>query len=252
MPDLSHTVVVIEEDHATRMFLADNLTADGFDVHPTGDPGHALALCARIGPDAAIVDVNGGSGRTFARAIRSGERRDIDDRLPLMLLSNRHGELDVLRSFEAGADDHLAKPFSYPELRARLHALLRRATMAATTRPARQVRALRINDAERRVTVGDRRVEMSAKEFALLSVLASDPTRVFTKQHLLRELWGIRSLGTTRTLDSHACRLRHKLSVNGERFVINVWGVGYKLIDGPPAAAAAPDPVAPSALTHTA
>jgi len=244
MSDLSHTVVIVEEDHATRMFLADNLTADGFDVHPTGDPNAALTVCARVQPDAALVDVNGGSGRAFARAVRSGERRDIDDRLPLMLLSTHHNELDVLRSFEAGADDHLAKPFSYPELRARLQALLRRANMAATARPARRVRSLQINEAERRVTIGDRRVDLSGKEFALLSVLASDPTRVFSKQHLLRELWGIRSLGTTRTLDSHACRLRHKLSLTGERFVINVWGVGYKLIDGPLADPAASDPTA--------
>jgi DNA-binding response OmpR family regulator len=231
MSDLALTVVLVDEDDAARAFIADNLTADGFDVHPTHDPRYALELCARHAPDAAIVDVNGGSGRAFARAVRSAERRDIDDGLPLMLLSAQRGELDVLRSFEAGADDHLAKPFSYPELLARLRALLRRAQLAASKRPARRVGALRISELERRVMVGDQRIDVSAKEFALLSILASDPTRVFTKQLLLKELWGIRSFGTTRTLDSHACRLRHKLGVTGERFVINVWGVGYKLVD---------------------
>ena len=72
-----------------------------------------------------------------------------------------------------------------------------------------------------------------------MRTLASDPTRVFTKDELLRTIWGFRTLGSTRTLDSHACRLRHKLGRGGDRFVVNVWGVGYRLVDGPPAELAA-------------
>jgi DNA-binding response OmpR family regulator len=78
-----------------------------------------------------------------------------------------------------------------------------------------------------------RRLELSQKEFSLLRTLATEPTRVFTKEDLLRNVWGFRTLGSTRTLDSHACRLRRKLERDGDRFVINVWGVGYRLIDGP-------------------
>ena len=73
---------------------------------------------------------------------------------------------------------------------------------------------------------------LSQKEFALLRTLAAEPVRVFTKDELLRQIWGFRHLGTTRTLDSHACRLRNKLAVHGDRFVVNVWGVGYRLVDG--------------------
>jgi DNA-binding response OmpR family regulator len=91
----------------------------------------------------------------------------------------------------------------------------------------------------REVRLRGRRVDLSQKEFALLQALAADPTRVFTKEELLRDVWGFRSLGTTRTLDSHACRLRQKLGGEGDRFVVNVWGVGYRLVDGPVLEAAA-------------
>jgi DNA-binding response OmpR family regulator len=89
-----------------------------------------------------------------------------------------------------------------------------------------------VDPARRAVTVGDRRVELSNKEFALLRMLVSDPTRVFTKEELLRDVWGFRSMGRTRTLDSHASRLRRKLDPEHGRYVVNCWGVGYRLIEG--------------------
>jgi DNA-binding response OmpR family regulator len=103
---------------------------------------------------------------------------------------------------------------------------------------------LRVGDLEldpvaREVRLRGRRIDLSQKEFALLRALAADPTRVLTKEELLRDVWGFRSLGTTRTLDSHACRLRQKLGGDGDRFVVNVWGVGYRLVDGPVIEAAA-------------
>ena len=92
---------------------------------------------------------------------------------------------------------------------------------------------LEVDAASRVVRLRGTPVELSQKEFALVRTLASDPTRVFTKDELLRTIWGFRTLGSTRTLDSHACRLRHKLGRGGDRFVVNVWGVGYRLVDGP-------------------
>ncbi len=91
---------------------------------------------------------------------------------------------------------------------------------------------LEIDPPTREVTLRGQRVDLSQKEFALLRALAAEPTRVFTKEELLRGVWGFRSLGQTRTLDSHACRLRAKLAREGDRFVVNVWGVGYRLVDG--------------------
>ena len=95
-----------------------------------------------------------------------------------------------------------------------------------------RVGEIEIDRPTRRVMVGDRRVDLPAKEYELLLKLASEPTRVFTKDELLREVWGFRSLGRTRTLDSHASRLRRKLTAAGEGpFVLNVWGVGYRLLE---------------------
>jgi DNA-binding response OmpR family regulator len=96
-----------------------------------------------------------------------------------------------------------------------------------------RVGGLEVDPPSREVTLAGRRIELSQKEFALLRTLASEPTRVFTKEELLRGVWGFRAIGSTRTLDSHACRLRRKLGADGDRFVVNVWGVGYRLIDGP-------------------
>jgi DNA-binding response OmpR family regulator len=128
-----------------------------------------------------------------------------------------------------------AKPFSYPELRARVNALVRRTERRGLVGRLR-IGELELDPAARTVAVGGVPVALSQKEYALLRALASDPTRVFTKQELLRTIWGFRAVGTTRTLDSHACRLRGKLSVGGLAFVINVWGVGYRLVDAVEAA----------------
>ena len=108
--------------------------------------------------------------------------------------------------------------------------MLRRATPAADERIA--AGDIVVDRATRRVTVRGASVVLSGKEYELLVKLASDPTRVFTKEKLLREVWGFRSHGRTRTLDSHASRLRRKLAVEGAGpYVVNVWGVGYKLLD---------------------
>ncbi len=125
----------------------------------------------------------------------------------------------------------LARPFHYGELLARIRAVLRRASPEPHERLA--AGELRIDRATRRVTVRGESITLAGKEFELLVKLASDPYRVFTKEQLLREVWGFRSLGRTRTLDSHASRLRRKLAREGAGpFVLNLWGGGYKLLDG--------------------
>ena len=233
MSPTTSTILVAEENDATRAFLADQLTADGYRVLVAPDRAKALALLSTAHPDLILLDVN---GRTLELldAIRSGEglagRADPDT--PLIVLSRDANRLQRIRVLDRGGDDVVRKPFAYPELRARVAAVLRR---SETRRSARILRVgpISIDLRSREVRVTDRPVELTAKEYDLLVTLAGEPTRVFTRAELLSAVWGQRTFGHTRTLDSHASRLRRKLCGEGEdRLLINVWGVGYRLIDG--------------------
>src|SRR4051795_5371801 len=232
--DDNATILVVEDDDATRTFLADNLTADGFELLVADCASDGIRLLETKFPDLALIDVGlpDGSGLDLVRRVREadGLSSRVDPRTPVLVVSGRDRELDRVRGFERGADDYVCKPFSYPELRSRVAALLRRSGQRPRTGRLR-VGELVIDPVSREVTMRETRIELSAKEFALLRTLAAEPTRVFTKDELLRSIWGIRSIGTTRTLDSHACRLRHKLALHGDRYVVNVWGVGYRLVD---------------------
>ena len=234
MTDQRATLLIVEDDAATRTFLADNLTADGYELIVADTARDGLRLLETKAPDLAIVDVGlpDGSGLELIEKVRRADRTAsrLDPAQPFLVISGRTGELDRVRGFERGCDDYVVKPFSYPELLARVRALLRRCC------PRQRLGRLRVGDLEldpvtRDVRLRGRLLELSQKEFALLRALAADPTKVFTKEELLRDVWGFRSLGTTRTLDSHACRLRRKLGFDGDSFVVNVWGVGYRLLD---------------------
>jgi DNA-binding response OmpR family regulator len=240
MNDDAATLLVVEDDDATRTFLADNLTADGHEVLVADCAADALRLLETKFPDVAVVDVGlpDASGLDLVRRVRDadGLASRANPAVPILVLSGRCDELDRVRAFEAGADDMVGKPFSYAELRLRIAALLRRLEPAGRTAGRLRVGDLEVDASSREVVLRGRRIELSQKEFALLRALASQPTKVWTKEELLRSVWGFRSMGATRTLDSHACRLRQKLGADGDRFVVNVWGVGYRLVDPPPVA----------------
>ena len=229
------TLLLVEDDPIVRTFLSDNLTADGFAVLVADTVRDGLRVLEYDKPDLAIVDVGlpDGSGLDLVARVRAADRvaTRLDPALPLVILSGRTAELDRIRGFDRGCDDFVPKPFSYGELRRRIEALLRRSGERRGSGRLR-VGELEIDPASRDVRLRGERVTLAQKEFALLLALAAEPTRVFTKEELLRDVWGFRAMGTTRTLDSHACRLRHKLATAGDHFVVNVWGVGYRLVDG--------------------
>lgn len=240
---MPNALLLAEPETETRDFLARHLADDGFEVLGAAFSGEALDLAERARPDLVLL-----AEVELCRRLREGEPgRSWNRAVPVIVLAPPEADrLDRVRALDRGADDVLERPFAYDELLARIRAVLRRTSPP----PAECVEAggVVVDRRIRAAWLDGRRVALSGREFELLARLASDPTRVFTKEELLREVWGYRSFARTRTLDSHASRLRGRLrEAGGEGFVVNVWGVGYRLLDPPlvtaarpPAAAGAP------------
>jgi DNA-binding response OmpR family regulator len=231
-------LVAVANRPELRDVLADQLTADGHDVHQAHHSRHATSLLAGRHIDVLMLGALERPSATLAllRELRAGT---LDPRawpelptITLAPLAAGDGELDALRAYEAGSDHHLPAGAGYLHQRAVLEVVARRSRGA--TRRVHRVGAIEVDTAAREVRVAGTRVQLSAMEFSLLSALASDPRRVFTKDELLRDVWGFRAPGRTRTIDSHACRLRRKLSEHGARAVVNVHGVGSRFSDGEP------------------
>ena len=227
-------IVVCEDDAVTLDLLCDHLVADRFGVLPAPSASDALRLCRYNHPDLLLLDLTlpDASGLDVLREIRhsDGVTARFDPRLPVIVLTGRGAATDRVRGLDSGADDYVVKPFSYPELKARIASVLRR-RLGRGEGPNR-VGDLIIDPLCRQVTVDGKAIPLARKEFALLRVLANDPTRVFSKEELMLEVWGFRDPGKTRTLDSHASRLRRKLDPVHNRYIINCWGYGYRLVDG--------------------
>jgi len=219
-------VLVAEPESETREYLGRQLRDDGFDVLDASRRSEALELAERIRPDLVLL-----GELDLCQRLRRGEPgRNWDRNVPVILLAPSSDPVERVRALDRGADDVMGRPFAYEELLARIRALLRRST--TSTAEVLVAGELALDRRTRRVSVGETLVTLSAKEFELLAWLAAEPYRVFTKEELLREVWGFRALGRTRTLESHASRLRKKLRVNGEdRYIVNVWGVGYRLLE---------------------
>ena len=208
---MSTALLLAETEPSARSYLARHLSHDGFEVVMELGEGRRVDLA--LLPDVA-------SCRHLRE--RAGD-------VPVIVLGREDADaVDRVRALQNGADDFVEQPVVYAELVARIRNILRRA--APSGGAPLVVGSLRVDPVTRRITVAGRAVELAAKEYELLLMLAREPSRVFTKAELLRDVWGSQSpTARTRTLDSHACRLRRKLEPGA--FVINVWGVGYKLVE---------------------
>jgi DNA-binding response OmpR family regulator len=227
LPTMSvRRVLVVEDEQTIADAVAARLRAEGFEVEVAGDGPGAVAAAGRVRPDVVVLDVMlpGFDGLEVCRRIQA-ERP-----VPVIMLTARDDETDLLVGLAVGADDYLTKPFSLRELAARVHALLRRVERVQQTRgdspPPILLADLEINLAERRVRRAGAEVHLTPTEFDLLVHLAGRPRTVLPRERLLAEVWGWSDASGTRTVDSHVKALRRKL---GADVIRTVHGVGYAL-----------------------
>ncbi|WP_238173766.1 response regulator transcription factor [Kribbella speibonae] len=220
-------ILVVEDEPVINQAVTDRLRGSGYDVVQAWDGPGAVEQFAASAPDLVLLDVMlpGLDGHEVCRRIQA-ERP-----VPVLMLTARDDEADILVGLGLGADDYLTKPFRMRELVARMAALLRRVERAAelAARPAAEVGNLRIDSAARRVWAAGAEVHLTPTEFDLLLCLAAKPGDVLTRENLYAEVWGWPGASGTRTVDSHVKALRAKIGADRVR---TVHGVGYALEPG--------------------
>jgi DNA-binding response OmpR family regulator len=220
-------VLVVEDDRVVAATLRTYLEDAGYRVEVVHDGVAGLARAASGGCDLVVLDLllPGLDGREVCRRLRATSA------VPIVMLTARTTEQDVVAGLELGADDYLGKPFSPREAVARVRALLRRAPPAAAERPPPfRLGALEIDGWSRQVRVGGREVTLTPGELRLLEALARHPGRAFSRDELLQRAFGSEAGALERTIDSHVANLRRKIErPGGERYVLTVPGVGYRL-----------------------
>ncbi|MEV6067255.1 response regulator transcription factor [Nocardia sp. NPDC052001] len=215
-------ILVVEDEPTIAESIAARLRAEGFTVELAHDGPAAVAAAASLLPDLVVLDVMlpGFDGLEVCRRIQAHRP------VPVLMLTARTDETDVLIGLGVGADDYLTKPFSLRVLTARIHALLRRVERTATPGATIVVGDLRIDTDQRRVWRAEAETQLTPLEFELLVHLARRPRAVLARDRLLSEIWGWPDASGTRAVDSHIKALRRKL---GSDLIRTVHGVGYAL-----------------------
>jgi len=222
-------VLVVDDEPMVREVVGRYLAREGYQVSEASDGPGALAAVDAFHPDLVVLDVMlpGRSGFEVLRTLRSRG----DAAPPIILLTARVEESDRVLGLELGADDYVVKPFSPRELVARVRTVLRRAKRAPDIGEPIAYPGLTIDPRTREVTVGDRRVELTPKEFDLLAFLAAAPRQVFSRAQLLEHVWDSKpDYQDPATVTVHVRRIRNKIEANPDepRWIATVWGVGYR------------------------
>ena len=229
-------VLVVEDDPHIRELVLLHLKLEGLDAVASGDGTDGLRIARSEPFDLIVLDVMlpGLDGVTITRAIR--RETHLKD-VPILMLTARREESDKVNGLESGADDYLTKPFGVREFIARVRALLRRRRAAANASAHQApvtVAGLHVDPARRLARVDNREVELTAHEFDLLYVLASNRGIVFSRDALVQRVWGGDTHITERSVDTLVKRLRKKIETDPAepRYIATVWGTGYKFTDG--------------------
>ena len=221
-------ILLVEDEASIAQPLAKLLAREGFRPVLARTAAEALAESRTAEPDLVILDLAlpDGDGRDVCRALRGGSD------VPIIMVTARGTETDRIVGLELGADDYVVKPFSGPELVARIRAVLRRAGREAVRPPAEPVRVrdVEVDFAARRVRLGRRELDLTRKEFDLLSELVRNAGRVVTREDLMSRVWDENWFGSTKTLDVHMGWLRRKLGDDPAkpRYIQTVRGVGFR------------------------
>ncbi len=225
-------ILVVDDEKLLVKGIRFNLENEGYEVDECSDGATAVAMAAATKYDLIILDLMmpKKDGLQACQEIRSFST------VPVIMLTARSESADLLMGFESGADDYVTKPFDILELKARVRALLRRASIAAPQSGAQSVlrRGHITIDSERRSAYKDGvPVELTMKEYDLIEFLMKNPGRVYSRENLLNLVWGYDYQGDTRTVDVHVRRLREKLEKNPAQpeFIVTKWGVGYYFAD---------------------
>jgi len=222
-------VLVVEDDPGILRTVADNLRFEQYEVITATDGESAYRTQQQEQPDLIVLDLMlpRMSGFELCKRLRAD-----DVQVPVLMLTARGEEADRVRGLDTGGDDYVTKPFSVPELMARVRALLRRAASATGSLDALKFGEVTVNFRRYVAERGGHRVDMTRKEFALLRFLASRPNTVVTRDEILNKVWGFESYPVTRTVDTHIAGLRAKLEADPARpvHIQTVHGVGYKFV----------------------
>ena len=225
---MSRRVLVVDDEKLIVKGIRYSLEQDGMDVDCAYDGEEALKLAKENAYDIILLDIMLPKHDGFEVCQMIREFSDV----PIIMLTAKGDDMDKILGLEYGADDYITKPFNILEVKARIKAIMRRMTKQAQGQTEDKILSkggMKIDCESRRVFIADREINLTAKEFDLLELLAMNPNKVYSRENLLNIVWGYEYPGDARTVDVHIRRLREKVETNPSdpKYVYTKWGVGY-------------------------